>query len=47
MDSDQRMAYESIKENIRANLFLEIGEKGLAAGKLSVLAGIAEASPGL
>lgn len=40
MDSDQRMAYESIKESIRANLFLEIGEKGLAAGKLSVLAGI-------
>jgi superfamily II DNA or RNA helicase len=40
MDSDQRMAYESIRENVRSNLFVEIGERGLAAGKLNVLQGI-------
>ncbi|NCT76623.1 MAG: DEAD/DEAH box helicase family protein [Chitinophagaceae bacterium] len=40
MGSDQREAYESIKENIRSNLFIEIGSKGLASGKLSVLHGI-------
>ena len=40
MDSDQRFAYESIRDNIRSNLFLEIGQKGLTSGKLSVLHGI-------
>lgn len=40
MDNDQRMAYESIRENVRSNLFVEIGERGLAAGKLNVLQGI-------
>lgn len=40
MDSDQRFAYDSIKDNIRESLFLEIKDKGLSSGKLSVLHGI-------
>lgn len=40
MDSEQRMAYESVRDNIRSNIFTEIQQKGLAAGKLSVLHGI-------
>jgi SNF2 family DNA or RNA helicase len=40
MDNDQRFAYESIRDNIRSNLFTEIQQKGLSSGKLSVLHGI-------
>ncbi|MFT4093649.1 MAG: DEAD/DEAH box helicase [Niabella sp.] len=40
MDADQRAAYESIKETIRANIFTEINSNGLNKGKLSVLAGL-------
>jgi superfamily II DNA or RNA helicase len=40
MGSDQRMAYESVKEKIRSNVLLEIEQKGLEQGKMSVLAGI-------
>lgn len=40
MSNDQRFAYDSIKENIKSSLFLEIKDKGLSAGKLSVLHGI-------
>lgn len=40
MDSDQRFAYDSIKDNIRQSIFLEIKDKGLSSGKLSVLHGI-------
>src|SRR5690606_7284395 len=35
-----RFAYESIKDNIRSSLFLEIKQNGFSAGKLSVLHGI-------
>lgn len=40
MGMDQKQAYESIKENIRSSLFIEIKEKGLPAGKLSVINGL-------
>lgn len=40
MGNDQKQAYESIKENIRSSLFIEIKEKGLPAGKLSVINGL-------
>lgn len=40
MGVDQKHAYESIKENIRSSLFIEIKEKGLPAGKLSVINGL-------
>lgn len=40
MGNDQRMAYESIRENIRSSITLEIQNKGLQAGKLSVLHGM-------
>lgn len=40
MGPDQRFAYESIKENIRSSLFLEIKQNGFSSGKLSVLHGI-------
>jgi len=40
MGVDQKQAYESIKENIRSSLFIEIKEKGLPAGKLSVINGL-------
>lgn len=40
MDSDQRFAYDSIKDNIRESLFLEIKDGGFSSGKLSVLHGI-------
>jgi len=40
MDTDQRAAYESIKENVRSNVLLEINEHGLNKGKMSVLAGL-------
>ncbi len=40
MGSDQRFAYDSIREQIKSNLFLQIQEQGLEAGKLSVLHGI-------
>ncbi|RYY86746.1 MAG: DEAD/DEAH box helicase, partial [Chitinophagaceae bacterium] len=38
--SDQRMAYESIKEKVRSNVLLDIEAKGIEQGRLSVLAGI-------
>jgi superfamily II DNA or RNA helicase len=40
MGSEQRAAYESVKEKIRSNVLLEIEQKGLEQGKMSVLAGI-------
>lgn len=40
MGSDQRMAYDSIREQIKSSLFLQIREQGLESGKLSVLHGI-------
>ncbi len=40
MGVDQKLAYESIKENIKNSVLLEIQEKGLGAGKLSVLNGL-------
>lgn len=40
MGVDQKMAYESIKENIRSSVFIEIKEKGLSGGKLSVINGL-------
>ncbi|RXK62681.1 ATP-dependent helicase [Lacibacter luteus] len=40
MDIDQRTAYESIKENVRSNVLMDISENGLNKGKMSVLAGL-------
>lgn len=40
METDQRAAYESIKENVRGNILMEISENGLNKGKMSVLAGL-------
>jgi superfamily II DNA or RNA helicase len=40
MEADQRAAYESIKENVRGNVLMEINENGLNKGKMSVLAGL-------
>ena len=40
MGDEQRYAYESIKENIRNSVLLEIADKGLQQGKMSVLAGL-------
>ncbi|RYY39912.1 MAG: ATP-dependent helicase [Chitinophagaceae bacterium] len=38
--SEQRMAYESIRDKVRSNILLDIEAKGLEQGRLSVLAGI-------
>ncbi|MEP7141786.1 MAG: DEAD/DEAH box helicase [Ferruginibacter sp.] len=40
MGIDQKLAYESIKENVRNSIFLDIKEKGLNSGKLSVIIGL-------
>ncbi len=40
MEADQRAAYESIKENVRGNILMDISENGLNKGKMSVLAGL-------
>ena len=40
MSTDQRYAYETVKESIRTNIFTEINAKGLQQGKLGVLAGL-------
>lgn len=40
MGMDQRSAYDSIREQIKSSLFLQIKEEGLEKGKLSVLHGI-------
>lgn len=40
MGKDQQAAYESVKENIRSNVFLEIEQQGLQKGKMSILAGL-------
>ncbi|HLP35248.1 DEAD/DEAH box helicase [Lacibacter sp.] len=40
METDQRAAYESIKENVRGNILMDISENGLNKGKMSVLAGL-------
>jgi superfamily II DNA or RNA helicase len=40
METDQRLAYESIRDNIKNNVFLEIKESGLQKGKLSILNGL-------
>jgi superfamily II DNA or RNA helicase len=40
MGTDQKAAYESIKEKVRSSIFIEIKEKGLNSGKLSVINGL-------
>ena len=40
MGSEQKMAYDTIKENVRSSIFLDIKEKGLNNGKLSVINGM-------
>ncbi|GAA4327322.1 DEAD/DEAH box helicase [Flaviaesturariibacter amylovorans] len=40
MKPEQRMAYESIRDKVRANVLMEIEEKGVEQGKMAVLAGI-------
>jgi SNF2 family DNA or RNA helicase len=40
MGPNQKAAYESIKENIKSSVFIEIKEKGLGSGKLSVINGL-------
>jgi SNF2 family DNA or RNA helicase len=40
MKGEQREAYDTIKENIRSSLFLQVKQKGLAANKLSILTGL-------
>ena len=40
MGQNQRAAYESIKENIRGSVLLDIAENGLNKGKMGVLAGL-------
>lgn len=40
MGQDQKAAYESIKENIRSSVLLDIEQNGLNKGKMSVLAGL-------
>jgi SNF2 family DNA or RNA helicase len=40
MGQDQKAAYESIKENIRGSIFLDIEQNGLNKGKLGVMAGL-------
>lgn len=40
MGMDQKLAYDSIKENIKSSVFIEIKEKGLSGGKLSVINGL-------
>ena len=40
MGQDQKMAYDSIMENVRSSIFLDIKEKGLGSGKLSVINGM-------
>ena len=40
LGTDQRMAYESIREKVRGNVLLDIEAKGFEQGRLSVLAGI-------
>ncbi|MES2891282.1 MAG: DEAD/DEAH box helicase [Bacteroidota bacterium] len=40
MGADQKQAYESIKENVRSSIFIDIKEKGLGSGKLSVINGL-------
>ena len=40
MGINQKLAYESIKENVRNSVFLDIKEKGFNSGKLSVINGM-------
>ena len=40
MGVDQKMAYNSVKENVKNSIFLDIQEKGFGGGKLSVIAGM-------
>ena len=40
MGTNQKLAYESIKENVRNSVFLDIKEKGFSSGKLSVINGM-------
>lgn len=42
MEADQREAYESIKEQVRDNLLIEIKDRGLNNAKLGVLQGISK-----
>ena len=40
MGIEQKNAYNTIKENVRNSVFLEIKEKGFGSGKMSVIAGM-------
>lgn len=40
MDADQRLSYETIKEQVKQNVFIDIKNKGLNKAKLGVLQGI-------
>ena len=40
MGNEQKKAYNTIKENVRSSIFLDIKEKGLSSGKLSVINGM-------
>jgi SNF2 family DNA or RNA helicase len=40
MGTEQKLAYDSIKENVRNSIFLDIKEKGFNSGKLSVINGL-------
>ena len=40
MGQDQKAAYESIKENIRSSVLLDIEQNGLNKGKMGILAGL-------
>lgn len=40
MGQDQKYAYESIKENIRSSVLLDIEQNGMNKGKMGVLAGL-------
>jgi SNF2 family DNA or RNA helicase len=40
MDDEQRLAYETIKNQVKRNIMVEINDKGLSKAKLGVLQGI-------
>ena len=40
MGTGQKLAYELIKEEVRSSIFLDIKQKGLGSGKLSVINGL-------
>ena len=40
MKPDQKLVYESIRENVRSSIFLDIKENGLNSGKLGIIIGM-------